>query len=102
LMPALRTYLGRTNITKQTVINILTTVGDFLGNAKARDWILDYRMSFKGSLNSASEIRLGHLTIGFAAEEPPITERITTMSARYRPAIDAMVMQLEQQLNMAA
>jgi len=102
LMPALRTYLGRTNITKQTIINVLSTIGDFLGNAKAREWIIDYRMNFKGNLNSASEIRLGHLTVGFQAEEPPITERITTMSARYKPAIDHMVQQLEQQLNIAA
>jgi phage tail sheath protein FI len=102
LMPVLRTYLGRTNITKQTVINILSTIGDFLGTLKAREQILDYRMYFPGDLNSADEIRLGHLTVGFRAEEPPVLERITTMSARYKPAIDNMVQQLEQQLNIAA
>jgi len=102
LMPALRKYLGRTNITKQTIVNILATIGDFLGTLKAREQIIDYRMSFQGSLNSASEIRLGHLTVGFKAEEPPVLERITTMSARYKPAIDNMIKQLEQQLNIAA
>lgn len=102
LMPALRIYLGRTNITKQTVVNILATIGDFLGTLKAREQIIDYRMNFQGSLNSASEIRLGHLTVGFKAEEPPVLERITTMSARYKPAIDNMIKQLEQQLNLAA
>jgi len=102
LMPVLRTYLGRTNITKQTIVNILSTIGDFLGDLKAREQIIDYKMSFRGNLNSAAEIRLGHLTVGFAAEEPPVLERITTMSARYKPAIDNMVRQLEQQLNVAA
>jgi phage tail sheath protein FI len=102
LMPALRTYLGRTNITKHTVISILTTISDFLGTLKARENIIDFRVKFDGSLNTADQIRLGRLTVGFQAEEPPVLKRITTMSARYRPAIDAMVSQLEQQLNVAA
>ena len=100
LMPALRTYLGRENIDRQTIINILTTIKDFLNILTARQQILGGRVDFKGALNSASEIRLGHLTVGFAAEEAPVLKRITTMSARYRPAIDSMVQQLEKQLNM--
>ena len=54
--------------------------------------------AYQGNLNSAEEIRLGHLTVSFAAEEPPVLKRITTMSARYKPAIDAMVAQLAEQL----
>ena len=53
--------------------------------------LLGKRVTFRGNLNSAEEIRQGHLTIGFAAEEPTVLRRITTMSARYRPAIDSMV-----------
>ena len=37
----------------------------------------------------------------FRAEEPPVLRKITLDSARYRPAIDAMVAALEQQLNIA-
>jgi phage tail sheath protein FI len=102
LMPALRKYLGRTNITRQTIVNILATISDFLGNLKALEQIIDFRMNFRGSFNSASEIRKGHLTVGFQAEEPPVLKLITTMSARYKPAIDNMVKQIEQQLNLAA
>jgi phage tail sheath protein FI len=102
LMPALRTYLGRANIDRQTVHNVITTINDFLGVLKAREQIIDGHATFRGALNSANEIRLGHLTVGFVAEEPPVLKLITTMSARYKPAIDQMVAQLEQQLNVAA
>jgi hypothetical protein len=99
LMPALRVYLGRTNITRQTIKNVLGTVDHFLSSLVAQGQLLGKQVTFKGNLNSAEEIRLGHLTIGFAAEEPTVLRRITTMSARYRPAIDQMVSQLEQELN---
>jgi phage tail sheath protein FI len=100
LMPALRTYLGRQNITRQTIKNILATINNFLGSLVAQEQILGKQVTFKGKLNSAEEIRLGHLTVGFACEEAPVLKRITTMSARYKPAIDQMVQSLEQELNL--
>lgn len=102
LMPVLRTYLGRSNIDRQTVTNVITTINSFLFTLKARQQIIDGKASFNGSFNTAGEIRLGHLTVSFAAEEAPVLKLITTMSARYKPAIDAMVSQLEQQLNISA
>lgn len=102
LMPALRTYLGRSNITAQTVTNCLNTVKSFLANLTALQQILGYQVNFQGNLNSDEQIRLGQLTIGFQAEEPPVLREITTMSARYAPAIDAMVSQLSAQLNLTA
>ena len=102
LMPALRTYLGRSNIDRQTVVNVIATMRSFLSILKAQMHIIGYTCDFQGAQNSAEEIRLGHLTVSFAAEEPPPLVRITTMSARYRPAIDIMVMELERQLNLQA
>ena len=99
LMPALRVYLGRSVIDRQTITNVLITIRDFLATLKNRQQILGYDVSFQGGLNTADQIRLGHLTVSFAAEEPPVLKLITTMSARYKPAIDAMVAQLAQQLN---
>jgi hypothetical protein len=102
LMPVLRTYLGRSNIDRQTITNVITTINGFLFTLKARQQIIDGKASFNGSFNTADQIRLGHLTVGFAAEEAPVLKLITTMSARYKPAIDQMVAQLEQQLNISA
>jgi phage tail sheath protein FI len=100
LMPALRTYLGRSNISRQTITNVLATINNFLGSLVAQEQILGKSVSFKGSLNSAEEIRQGHITVGFACEEAPVLRRITTMSARYKPSIDQMVQGLEQTLNL--
>lgn len=95
LMPVLRTYLGRSNIDRQTVMNVLTTIRSFIDRLWAFNQILGGRVNFEGSYNTAEEIRLGRITVGFEAEEPPVLRRITTMSARYRPAIDALVQELE-------
>ncbi len=97
-MPALRTYLGRQNIDRQTVINVLATIRNFLNRLWAFNQILGGKVNFEGAMNTAEEIRLGHLTVGFQAEEPPVLRKITTMSARYRPAIDALVQELEASL----
>jgi hypothetical protein len=102
LLRALRVYLGRQNITGHTVQAIVNTIKFFLRDLQALDQILGFRVEFKGAYNSAEQIRLGHLTVAFAAEEPPVLRKITTLSARYRPAIDAMVQNLERTLNLAA
>jgi hypothetical protein len=102
LLRALRVYLGRQNITGHTVQAIINTIKFFLRDLQALDQILGFKVEFKGSYNSAEQIRLGHLTVAFAAEEPPVLRKITTLSARYRPAIDAMVQNLERTLNLAA
>ncbi len=102
LVRTLRFYLGRYNIIGHTVRAILNTIEFFLRDLKAGDHILGYKVNFSQTGNSAEEIRLGHLTVGFAAEEPPVLTRLTIESARYRLAIDAMIGELAAQLNLAA
>ena len=102
LIRALRFFLGRFNITGQTVQAILNTMGFFLRDLQARQNILGYRVTFTGGKNSAEQIRLGKLSIGFKAEEPPVLRHIITESARYREAIDATIAQLERMLGIAA
>lgn len=99
LMPALRTYLGRNNIDRQTVTAVIGSIEAFLSQLTALQQILGYDVSFQGSLNSAAAIRLGRITVSFACEEPPVLREITVMSARYAPAIDALVSQLASELN---
>ncbi|WP_262027564.1 phage tail protein [Microvirga sp. Mcv34] len=102
LMRALRYYLGRFNLTGQTIESIVNTMKFFLRDLKADQHILGYKVGFQKDQNSAEEIRLGHLTISFAAEEPAVLRKITTESSRYREAVNEMVANLEQQLNLAA
>jgi len=102
LLRSLRVYLGRFNITRQTIQAILNTMTDGLNDLQADNHILGFKVGFRSAQNSASEIRQGHLTVNFRAEEPPVLRKITIDSGRYKPAIDAMVANLEAALNMAA
>jgi Bacteriophage tail sheath protein len=102
MLRALRFFLGRYNIVGHTVQAILNTMNFFLRDLKADNHILGYKVNFRTAGNSPEQIRLGHLTVGFAAEEPPVLKHLTIESARYREAIDAMVADLSAQLSLAS
>jgi phage tail sheath protein FI len=102
MLRALRFFLGRFNIIGHTVQAILNTMEFFLRDLEADQHILGYDVNFRTEGNSPEQIRLGHLTVGFRAEEPPVLKHITIESSRYREAIDAMVSDLATQLNLAA
>ena len=101
MLRALRFFLGRYNIIGHTVQAILNTMNFFLRDLHADQHILGYRVNFRTAGNSPEQIRLGHLTVGFQAEEPPVLKHLTIESSRYREAIDSMVSDLAAQLNLA-
>jgi phage tail sheath protein FI len=100
LIRALRFFLGRYNIIGHTIVAILQTMKYFLRDLHADQHILGYKVRFRTEGNSAEQIRLGHLTVGFMAEEPPPLRLLIIESARYRDAIDAMVADVAAQLNL--
>lgn len=102
MLKTLRFYLGRYNIIGHTVQAILNTMQFFLRDLHADQHILGYKVNFRTEGNSPEQIRLGHLTVGFKAEEPPVLKHLTIESSRYREAIDEMVADLATQLNLAA
>ena len=101
MLRALRFFLGRYNIIGHTVQAILNTMNFFLRDLHADQHILGYRVNFRTDGNSPEQIRLGHLTVGFQAEEPPVLKHLTIESSRYREAINSMVADLAAQLNLA-
>jgi phage tail sheath protein FI len=101
LIKALRFFLGRYNIIGHTVVAILQTMKYFLRDLHADQHILGYRVTFRTEGNSAEQIRLGHLKVGFKAEEPPVLRLLIIESARYRDAIDAMIADVAAQLNLS-
>jgi hypothetical protein len=101
LLRSLRYFLGRYNIIGHTVQAILNTMRFFLRDLQADQHILGYSVNFRTEGNTPEQIRLGKLTVGFKAEEPPVLKHITIESSRYREAIDAMVGDLASQLNLA-
>ena len=101
MLRSLRFFLGRYNIIGHTVQAILNTMQFFLRDLQADQHILGYKVNFRTEGNTPEQIRLGHLTVGFKAEEPPVLKHLTIESSRYREAIDAMVADLATQLNLA-
>jgi phage tail sheath protein FI len=102
LLRAMRYYLGRFNVSFQTIQVILTTVKNVLRDLQADGSIMGYEVGFQGNLNSPEEIRQGHVVISFKAEEPAPLRKITMYSGRYREAVVRMVADLEAQLGLAA
>lgn len=94
----LRQYLGRFNITAQTVQAIVSSMEDHLSRLRADGDILDYRVFFEPSRNTPQELRLGHLDISFRAEEPPVLRKVTVRSRRYIEALEALSQQLAIQI----
>lgn len=88
---ALRVYLGKYNLTLQTVQAIINTLETQLVNFKADQDIIDYRIEFEPDANTPEELRLGNLDITFKAEEPPVLRKITIRSRRHREALTALV-----------
>ena len=87
----LRFYLGRFNITGQTVQAVLNTIGFALRDLKADGDILGYEVKFTRDQNSPEELRQGRFTVNFAAEEAPVLRYLGIQSTRYRPALDALL-----------
>ena len=91
LLRTLRFYLGRFNITGQTIQAILNTMETCLRNLKADGDILGFEMKFTRDQNTPEELRQGRFTVSFAAEEAPVLRYLGIQSARYRPALDALL-----------
>lgn len=95
---AIRFYLGRFNLTVQTVQAVANTMETMLSNLRAEGHIIDYRVLFEPDNNSPDELRLGFLDITFKMEEPAPLRKVTIRSRRYPEALDAMVTNIAIQL----
>ena len=87
----LRFYLGRFNLTGQTIEAILNTMKIALRDLEATQDILGFQVGFEASKNSPENMRMGRFTVNFKAEEPPVLRHLSIESYRYRPALDALL-----------
>ncbi len=95
----LRFYLGRFHITGQTVQAVVNTMSFALRDLKADGDILGYEVKFTRDQNSPEQLRQGKFTVNFAAEEAPVLRYLGIQSARYRPALDALLDDLLAQVD---
>jgi phage tail sheath protein FI len=98
LLRTLRFYLGRFNITGQTIQAVLNTMETGMRNLKADGDILGYEIGFTHDQNTPEELRMGRFTVDFAAEEAPVLRYLGIRSSRYRPALDALLDDLLAQI----
>lgn len=99
LLNTLRNFLGRRNLTVQTITDIQSTIDAAMNQLKADDAIIDFRVSFPREQNTAEEMRQGKVTISFQAEEAPVLKYLGIRSARYRPAFDGLLDELLARVN---
>lgn len=98
----LRYFLGRRNIDRGTIEDILASMKGGLRDIQATGDLLGFRVGFNKDTNSPEQLRLGRFTVAFQAEEPPVLRYIGIQSARYRPALDALLDDLLTSLDIAA
>jgi phage tail sheath protein FI len=99
MLRTLRFYLGRFNITGQTIEAVTNTMKTALRDLQAEGHILGYRVFFERDLNSPENLRAGRFVVNFAAEEAPVLRQLGVRSSRYRPALDALLDELVAQIN---
>lgn len=97
----LRFYLGRYNLTGQTIQAVVNTMNLALRDLYADGDILGYRVGFEPNQNSPEQLRMGRFNVMFQAEEAPVLRKLGIRSARYRPALDALLDDLLAQMEAA-
>ena len=102
LLRTLRGYLGKWNITGQTIQAIVNTMNSALRDLQADGDILGFLVGFEADQNSPENLRAGRFTVNFAAEEAPVLRYLGIRSSRYRPALDLLLDNLLAQLEVAA
>jgi phage tail sheath protein FI len=91
LTRTLRFYLGKFNLTLQTVQAVVNTMETFLSRLRADNHIIDFRIGFDPNSNDPASLRLGFLTLQFEAEEPAPLRLLTISSRRYADALTTLV-----------
>lgn len=90
----LRQYLGRWNLTTQTIQAVVNTVSAILEKAAARQEVLGFTCRFDPDENNGSDLRTGHIFIDARFEDVPVFRRATLISRPYQPALQATIDQL--------
>lgn len=96
---AIKRYLGKFNITYQTVQAIINTMSTQLRRLQADNYILGFKLGFDEDANTPENLRLGILDLMFMAEEPPVLRKVILRSRRHREALEDLARSISLQLN---
>lgn len=98
LLQSLQQYLGKYNLTGQTVQSVVNTMTKALTTLKSQGDILGYKISFTRNSNNTTDLQAGKFTIDFQAQEAPVLRNIAINSGQYLPAVNALLSDLIAQL----
>ena len=98
----LRNYLGRFNLTTQTIQAVVNTVSTILSQAQARGELLGFKCRFDPVENNAADLRDGKITVDARFEDVPVFRKATLLSRPYSPALDATIAELIAQNDLAS
>lgn len=93
-LTALRTvrqYLGRFNLTTQTIQSVVNTISAILDQRQSAGDILGSRCRFDPVKNNPSDLRAGHIHIDMQFEEAPVFRRLSVTSRPYAAALTATI-----------
>lgn len=93
-LKTLRGYLGKFNLTSQTIESVIQTMTIALRDLQADGHLLGFEVGFNPDQNSPESLRQGTFRVSFAAEEPPVFGHLEIESARYRVALDDLLADL--------
>ncbi len=91
ILRTFKTFLGRYNLDRHTILAIVETIDGFIRDLKAAGKIIDGRAYMDASVNSAEQLRLGKLRVEFAVEEPAPLQTLIFGSRRYQVAYDLLI-----------
>lgn len=87
----LRQYLGKFNLTMQTIQTIVNTLVGILSSAEAKQEILGFNCRFDPEQNNEADLRTGHIYIDCRFEEAAVFRKATLLSRPYEPALTATI-----------
>jgi len=91
VLRTLRYYLGRYNLTTQTIQAVINTVGNILNIAQAKGDILGYLVRFDKDQNNPDDLRQGKIYVDMRFEEAAVFRLATIMSRPHRPALEETI-----------
>lgn len=91
VLRTIRQYLGRFNLTTQTIQSVVNTVSAILDQRQSAGDILGYRCRFDPAKNNPSDLRAGHIHVDMQFEEAPVFRRLSVTSRPYAAALTATI-----------
>ncbi|RYC10179.1 phage tail protein [Ciceribacter ferrooxidans] len=91
VLRTIRQYLGRFNLTTQTIQSVVNTIAAICDQRQSAGDILGSRSRFDPDKNNPADLRAGHIYVDLQFEEAPVFRRLSVTSRPYAAALTATI-----------